>query len=513
VSTFPANIAQSAQAKPAWLPEEGVLARLRTMRRDRRLLRSLIDGDLRAALLDTGATQHKWSKILRRDADGSESANEMVININVIDLAMEMHAIIATGTPMTIAMDGDDDDAQDARQSAFLDRFRRENLFDAQAYETAYAANAEGVCTLRVGQHEGEPAIFTEDPDTALPLGPDGPDGQPTVWERRWVIERAPTATNRNRERFLRVERQRRINGAWTIESEAYATDTKDTLLDLAELKRVPLAKALAPGEALPPEIAPSGLRDCTLMRYYTSRYRGTVRPRIRRGDLSLVDAVAAAITRMARVAAIHGDPKWRVPPNLIKADGTVDISDVTFDDPERLLEMIAQAFDWEGIAMVFRTLIQWFLTQTRMSASLIGFKPDGGAAPDTVEKLTLEATVTLAVAKQASIYMDAAFGRMLTTLCELHAMTALGSEGGYPVRPVRANLHPELPKDAQQLARELAERRNNGQLSDLSMLEQLHGPTRAIVEMERMDKQRDAEADRQQRSLGFAVGMNGGGM
>lgn len=519
MSAFPAttistatNTAPAARAKgPAWLPPEGTLERLRSMRRDRRLLKRLIDGDVRAALLDSGVTQHKWAKILRRSADGTEELNEIVVGINVIDLAMEMHAIIATGTPMTITVDGMDDDegdSGDTRQAAFIDALRRRNLFDAQAYETAYAANAEGACVLRAGQHHGEVAIFTEDPEIALPLGPDGPDGQPTVWERRWIIEKI---IDKKTVRYLRVERHRRIPDAggamvWAIESEAYLATTTDTYIDLASLKPAPLSAALDAGEAAPEPVVLTGLSDCTLMRFYVSRYRGIVRPRIRSGDLSLVDAVTAGLTRMARTAATHGDPKWRVPHHLIK-DGAFNISDIAFDDPDRLLEMIAQAFDWDGIAMVFRTMIQWFITQTRMSASLIGFKPDGGASPDTVEKLTLEATVTLAVAKQSAIYMDAAFGRLLTTASELHARTALGSEGGYPVKPVRCALHPELPKDAQQLARELAERRAANQISELSMLEILHGPKRALVEMARMDAEANANADRQQRALGFAVG------
>jgi len=142
---------------------------------------------------------------------------------------------------------------------------------------------------------------------------------------------------------------------------------------------------------------------------------------------------------------------------------------------------------------------------------SLIGFKPDGGAAPESYEKVRHEAIPTLETAKKTAGYMESGLSRLLFVACELDARTRLDSGGGYPVRWAKATLHPQLPKDEQQVAVELQERRDARQISQLTMLEALHGPEIAAREMTRIGEDDARAAAVAQRSLGIGMAIGGG--
>lgn len=518
MTTFPAPPAAIPRG-PGWAAPKHALAAARARRTHRRLMRLLLDGDWKQALVDACKTQHAW-KAQKVDApDGTERVAKLMFGVNLLDTAYRMHKIVATATPFAMTVLAGSDIADDGRQTRALEELREDGALNIVIGEAVHAANVEQDCVLRAVSTPEGPRIEIAPADRYLPLGDPMPNRQPSVWEGRWIVETPIPGRKDKVRRALRVERQRRINGQWAIESEAYDAGEAapgawyDTLTDLASLPRIALARALEPEEVEPQEVVFTGLPGPTLCRVFTTSYRGDVRAMMSAGDFGLIDAAVAATTRVARTMQIHGSPRARVPSHMVdKATNRVDLESEAFEDPDKQFEYVIASFNFDGQLQVMDNMLNWLMVRTWMAPGLLGLKLRGGAAPESVEKLELEATQTLAVAREAALYMNAGLSMLLTVCSALDAGTRLDSGGGYPVARVRVELRPQIPKDEKQIRAELAEQRTNGQISLQSMLEQIYGVEGAQREMERMATEADAEAARQQRSLGLAMGIPGGG-
>lgn len=511
-------------SKPGWLASDASLARERKRRQHRRLAVYIRDGAWLKLLVDGANTQHKWKPLLRSLPNGQEKAEKILVGVNVLVTAMDMHAIVATCCPFGLTVASGTEASADKRQATALAEIRRLGHLDIVVMEAIRAANFEGDCVLRIVSTLDGPRIEIAPAGVYMPLGDPLPNRQPSVWEGRWIVERTIPGA-RDKAMYLRVERHRRLlNPAtgmseWAIETEAYeygggttgAPCGTDTIVDLATLKRVPLSRIQREGEEPIEDIVLTGRVSPTLIRIFTSSYRDDIEPMLNSGDLGLLDAMVAAMTRVVRTAAVHGDPKMRVPPNMLK-DGKIDLQKDVLDDPQKLFEVFVTAFDFAGMLDVMDSLINWMLVRTWMAPALLGVKLKGGAAPESYDKLRLEATQTLAIGKRAAVYMNAALSLAMQACSEIHARSTLTASGGYAVAPVIVELKPQLPKDEKQQREDLREQYDAGQMSHLTMLQSIWGIETGQREYDQIQAEKLAEVNRQRSALFDAVMPNAGG-
>lgn len=137
------------------------------------------------------------------------------------------------------------------------------------------------------------------------------------------------------------------------------------------------------------------------------------------------------------------------------------------------------------------------------ISPSLLGMKLSGGAAPDSFDKLRLEASNTMSAAERAVPYIASALGRVMTAATQIESNMPIR---GFAVGHVSAMVYPELPRDNQQRSRDVAEQRNNGLLSELTALELVHGAEKAQIEFDRLAEERNAQSELDRSALFGAV-------
>jgi hypothetical protein len=491
------RLAGQPATAPGYLAPASILAALRERRRVRRMLRDIHAGKWRRVLLDLQTSQYAWPKL---QSHGGQIA-ELLTKANLVRLAWTMHADVLVGTMPTISVP--DGFEQHRRMLASLER---DNMLDGLLHGTARKVNVEAEAALRVDLGDSGVTLTLDDNDQTLPVGPDGPDLQPTVWERRWVIERPNPANRAKPLRYLRVERHRAIqteSGRGTrgvVEQEAYKTDTDEVLLDLATLTRVTMESL---GLDLP-DLVETGATRPLITRFVQDYYDGAPQFSIQESDLDLIDTVAMAMSSLARSHALHARPKVRIDEGMVdKQTGKIDLTTDAIIDPDKRFEYIIAELKLDNMLTFMERQLSMLLIMLQISQALVGVKMGGGATPDSYDKLRLEATNTLSYARRCATYFGPALERALTTASEVESGLPLH---GFAVGPVSVKMRPELPKDQIDLARELTELRQAKMIGHRSALARLHGEDQADQMMEEIEADEAREAQHQQSALFGAV-------
>lgn len=463
-------------------PSKALLEKLREQRRVRKLMRSIVSGYWREVLLDMKLSQHKFPKM--RNHSGKVAS--MLFTVDLIDLAIDWHATVFAGKPVSIALaDGFE------MQAASIEQIRQASLFDALLGEAIEAMNSYGESYLRATRLADEGVVFVlENFESCFPSGPDRADGQPTQWDRRWIIERKDSSDERKSKKYLRIQR----HTAGMVEELAFLTTSDDVLQDENELTKVTLAEAIGPDAELPEESKPTGVPFPLIVRLLAKRRDGDSVPLLRENDIGLLDAFTASFTRLMRIAEKHADPRHRVPASMMdpKTKTLKSDSDV-FIDPEKQFEAIAVEWDIEGMLELMNSVIKILLVRIRMSQALLGYKPDGGVDSDTYEKMKLGSSNTIAHAHKSSMYCTPALAR-LWFIASL--LDALDPAKGHSVTQPTVTVHPQIPKDQAETAREQGELLDKGLTSKLDACKVVHGDQKGQQIYEQIQLEAKASAD-----------------
>ncbi|MGV6814075.1 MAG: hypothetical protein ACWA5W_03580, partial [Phycisphaerales bacterium] len=439
-------------------------------------------GKWKKFLIDLKKAVHRYKEI----QSNSGKIEALVVKVNVLRMAIRMHTMVLTGTPITTTVP----EGFEAQQQA-LGEIRTRSMFDAALVQAARRANIEAFATMRVEAGQAGTFITAESNDHILPVGPDGPDMQPTVWERRWIIER-----------------HRAPNGVGVVEQEVYETPSTDLYQFLPELKQRTLESVL------PEEVArglvpstPTGVAYPLITRLVHEYYDGQPEPLMSESDMDMLDMIASAMSRVDRSMELHGSPKARVDESMIDPEtDTVKVTEDAIVDPDKVFEYITTNMNLGDLMGWMNKALQLGLAQLQLSPALVGIKLEGGQMPDTFDKLRLEASTTLSRGKTSTMYFEPALGRVMDIASAVDAQRPLK---GYPVAPVGVTMHPGLPKDQIDTARQMQELRGGGTdpLIDLrTAVETIHGHSAGETVYQRLleDKARQLELD--QQSLMLAV-------
>jgi hypothetical protein len=418
------------------------------------------------------------------------------MKVNMVRMAIRFHVIVLAGEAVSLSLP----EGFDAQRQA-LGEIRNRSHFNALLMQAVRTANIDGFSTLRIDHKGGHGTVICSDDNMMmLPVGPDGPDMQPEIWERRWMIERKQPLKV---VKYLRVERHR----AGLIEQEIYEYAGGDLVADLSSdhLKRVDIAQVL-------PEVQPvveTGVPYPLVTRLVHEYFDGQPEMLMSEHDFDLLDLHAAAMSRVDRSMEKHGSPKARITESMIDPEtGKVHINEGILD-PDKIFEYISQNFDFAPMFEVMNKSLQLLAAQLQLSPALIGIKLEGGAMPDTFDKLRLEASNTLARAKTSAEYMQPALSRVFDVASMFDAQLPMR---GYAVAPVGVTMHPGLPKDKEQIVKEVTDLRGapGGALIDeLTAVEMIFGATAAPGIVDRLRQERDAQTERTQREL--MLGFQGG--
>ena len=306
---------------PGYITPKARLESIRARRIVANIMRQLERGDWKSFLLKCKKAVHKFPSLEKHSGE----IEPLLVKVNVVRMAIRFHGIVLAGEPITLTVP-----EQYAEQKQALSDIRRGSHFDALLMQAVRTANIDGFSTLRVDARGDQTVICADDNRMMIPVGPDGPDMQPTVWERRWMIERKQA---NKLIRYLRVER----HGAGMIEQEVYEYAGGDLLVDLASamVKRVELGVAM-PGTQLLPAIE-TGVPYPLVTRLVHEYFDGQPEMLMSEHDFDLLDMSAAAVSRLDRSMEKHGSPKARISESMIDPDtGKVKIGDAILDPDQR---------------------------------------------------------------------------------------------------------------------------------------------------------------------------------
>lgn len=483
---------------PAWLPSKKRLETLRAQRRIRRICRDLYEGKWRKVLVDMKLAQAKYRQLKREDGE----IQALFVKLNAIRLACDMHATVLASRPYRASL-------ADAfvDQQAALEAIRSGCLLDQSVMNAAVTINVEGSAPMRVTSVGGKTVVEVDDNDITLPVGERGPNNQPAVWERRWVVERD---VNRRSRRYLRVERHRVVDGVGRVEQEAYDAKTSDTLVDLRELRPVTLAEALGPDlAATTPPLTITGLDRPAIVELNAGLYRGEPVRLFEENDLDLFDAAAHQLSSIVRTHILHAAPKLRVTEAMLDKDGNAKgASDDAIVDPQQEVTYVQLSAAFDQMLAFGQRLDGYAFVRLAMSPSLLGIRMNQGAAPDSFDKLRLESTSTLAHARKTAAAVNPALELVLGIASVVESRRP---GNGWAIGPVGVELRPELPKDLIDRAREQNELLSDPErplTSHWDALAELHGEDQADAILSRIRDDQAAIAARNAASLGAELGM-----
>jgi hypothetical protein len=485
---------------PAWLPDRDHLAKLRKRAAARHVIRELARGNVRKVLVQMAMTMHRYGRVQNQ----AGAINELVVVLNLIELAIRAHKVILAGNPAVItAPEGF------AEQEAAIAMIRSESHFDALLMRAAGRAYLDGEAVMRANYHPRLGTIVRlESNDEWLPVGADGPDMQPEVYERRWFVERMD---GRRKVTYLRVERHRvdPVLGG-VIDQEAYLCPVRDVFVALDDARLRPVELAAVTPENTPEPLTQTGLDRSTVYRLVTD-FDADDMPRmlLDDSDHALFDTTAAAFSRLARTMEVHGKAKVRVGEEMIDADGKVDLSRDAIHDPDKLFEYIIANYDFEGLRDWALKIQQMNMVRLGMSPALHGIRHDAGATPDTFDKLRLESTGALMCAGIARTYCEPALESLMYVATWMESRRGLN---GWPVGEVDATLHPEIPADIVDRARGWGEMVQNRMVDEEYAIRRLHGDGAAPGILARLAAQDEARARRDQAAIFGGMGFGGGG-
>lgn len=491
-------IGTTIPALDAFAASDAALSEQRSRRTMRRLHHSLFKGAWKCALIDGGVTQHKFRKVMKDNPDGTEASAKLLMGVALIETAYKLHADIIAGRSIRLSVPT----GFEAQSRALAD-LRRRVLWDALYHEAALACHLDGAAFLRLDRDASGLIISICDPEETFPVGPRGPDGQPDVWERRWIVERPDPSDRKRTLTYLRIERHRAIDGLGVVEQEAWTTRSSDVLQSTAGLEPATLDAALGPGHGVEPIMA-TGLPHPLIVELANYRMRGRPQATMNEADVGLVDGMVASFSRLARTMELHSTARVRVSERMVKDDGTIDLPEAIVD-PDKWVEYIIASFEFDAMRQHFNTLLQWLIVRLSIASSLLGFKPDGGAAPDSYDKLRLEATLPMAYARRAAVLHQAALERLFDLASLRMAREPMQ---GWAVAPVEISIRADLPKDQITVAREQTEMRDRDATSEIRMLAEIHGDDQAAAVAQEIEQDRIAATRRSQASLfGAAFG------
>jgi len=476
---------------PGYITPKARLEAIRKRRIIANIMRQLERGDWKSFLIKCKKAVHKFPSLEKHSGE----IEPLLVKVNVVRMAIRFHGIVLAGEPITLTVP-----EEYAEQKQAISDIRSNSHFDALFMQAVRTANIDAFATLRIDPQGDKTIICSDDNRMMIPVGPDGPDMQPTVWERRWMIERKQGTKVI---KYLRVERHR----AGMIEQEAYEYAGGDLLVDLAseQAKRVDLKEAM-PETMLQP-IVETGVPYPLIVRLVHEYFDGAPEMLMSEHDFDLLDMSAAAVSRVDRSMEKHGSPKARISESMIDPDtGKVTIQDAILD-PDKLFEYISQSFDFAPMFEAMNKSLQLLATQLQLSPALIGIKLEGGAMPDTFDKLRLEASNTIARAKTSAKYMQPALTRVFDIASALDTQRPMR---GYAVHPVGVTMHPGLPKDDDQIIAEVKDQYVAGLIDELTALEKIHGESAALGIRDRIREDRAERTRNEQTAL--MLGFNQGG-
>lgn len=483
--------------QPQYIANPNRLSTLRKRASFRALMRAIESGAWGEVLLKLKKTSHRFKDVANHEGE----LNALLVKVNSIRLGIRVHATVLTGKPISVGVPEGFDAQSDA-----IAMIRKRSAFDALLSQCARRANIESEATLRVAIDPDHGVVICSDRNSeVLAVGPDGPDMQPTVYERRWIIERT---INNAKVKFLRVERHRAPGGVGVIEQEAYRTKTTDLYIDLTKLTRVQLSEAV-PGTTLE-ERYETGVSVPLITRLVCEYYDGWPEFLLSESDIDLLDTNTAAFSRVARSLEQHGQPKARVGSGLVNDNNEVVVSEDAIVDDEKTFEYISPDYDFASMLEFFNKTMAMLLGVIQVSPALVGIKLEGGAMPETYDKLRLEGTNTLSRAKTSSRYFTPALERALTAASIIDAKRPMS---GYAVGEVSVQMFPELPRDRIDIAREAAELlAGDGKfpLIDHRTAVEMVNESGADAIMDRIEEDQAKQAQRDQASLAGAFGVGG---
>jgi hypothetical protein len=491
----------------SWACPESKLCELREARAARKLSRDIYEGKITKVLLDAQRTQHLFRPMKRHDG----KVEAFLQFFNAVRTAHNMHADIMANEPATITV------AEEfAEQRVSIDGIRDRSLWDSTFHEACLTASVESYALIRADRDRfGEANLCVLDNDEWFPVGAPGPDGQPLVFERRWIIERKAPGGGTGRaekKRFLRIERYRKreLDGRAIVEQEAWATESCDVLQCTAKLSRIPLASALPEGAIVPADVTVLDLDDLPIVQIVNHRYRNKPQLRVGEHNLAIIDQSAASLSQLARAVAMHGTPKFRVTEKQVdKKTGKINLSAEGFEDPDKVIETIRVDFQFDALVTILDRVVKWMLISMETSPALIGIKMGDGSNPDTVDKLRLESTLMLSAAKRAIPNMRPAIERVWTVATLIESLSV--PAGGWPITQVQVKLHPGIPVDDTEKARAQAELRNSGLTSRAEAVRVIHGEDRAEQILAEIAEEESAAIRNQQAAIFGAVGSTAG--
>lgn len=486
---------------PGYITPKDKLMLLRKRATFAQLVRTIERGDWKNFLLNQKKAAHRYKSIQAH----SGKIDALLVKVNVVRMAIRYHTMVLTGVPITLSFA----EGYDEQKSAVRE-IRRRSMFDALLMQVARTANIDSWSSLRVDNRPGHGIVICSDSNaTLLPVGPDDPDMQPSVWERRWIIERKVT---NGTVKYLRVERHRAPDGIGMIEQEVYKTATTDLYQPLEELTRVELEVAI-PGTTLEP-LTLTGSRYPLITRLVHEYFDGQPEMLLSEHDMDMLDLHAAAMSRLDRTMEQHGSPKARVGAASIDPEtNTVQVSDDAIIDPDKEFEYITLDFKFDAMLAMMNKTLQLVFAQLQLSPALVGVKLEGGAMPDTVDKLRLEANMTLARGRTSTVYFEPALQRVLENASVLDTHLPLR---GYPIAPIGVSMHPGLPRDPMDIAREMNELRNGGidPLVDRdTAVENIHGSSAAPGIIERLNTEAANKLLQTQQELMLGFSSPAGGI
>lgn len=507
----PAELAmlRAATGGQEWHASPAQLARQREARRRRRFAVELVRGDIRKALIEEGHTQERYRMVTASGPRNTERVVQLVSDLGVLDKAYWMMAGIVAGQPITVQLDEAYQEQSDA-----IDAMQDRCLWDQTYKSSVYNACIEDAVALRVSVHAGSGpsagVVVTEESlDDCMPLGERGPDGQPTVWERRWIVERTIPG-GRTKQRYLRVERHRAPGGVGLVEQRVYKARSSDTLVDTATLEEVDLSAVLEPGSLIQRDTLTRASYPMVVELAH-SIIRGRPAHRLKKSDISLVDHVTGSSSQIRRSHAMHASPKMRIVDSMIDPQtGKADVSQDTVVDPDKEVEYIIAQLKTTEMIEELRMLLHWLLITSDVAPALLGIKTEGGAAPDSYDKLRLQTTTTRVAAMGVAGVHEPALARLMYVASQVQSALPMQ---GWAVDMPDVKVNWDIPRDQVQVARDLAEIRGHGLSSEIRTLTEYHG-SRVVAEevLAEIEAERASRAASQARALGLEMGIGAGG-
>lgn len=479
----PASIAATAAGRPL-VPCQADRLRDMRLREQIAIGRRLFEGNWRDLLLDLDRlAQHNYREVRTH----SRNIQAMLIKVNLIRLAAVTHADILLNEPPAVTIPGENE-TQAQRWEEIADR----SLFESLAHDTAQTCNIDSVAWVAIGRRRGQTVLTLLDSLEVFQVGQIGPDGQPEIIDRRWCIKVKIGGVEKC---YLRVERHSAPDGIGTVENFAYEVGSALDFHIPADREPVELTSVLGP-EA-PPRLVLTGVDRPLIFRFANRTLRREPLPEVTKYDIDLIDQLAATTSQVARIAAKHADPKLRVPPGLKDDKGRIDVGQLeAFEDPDGKAGYLTWDSKLGEVMTLLGNVINWLLIVLEISPSLVGIK--AGAAPESFEKLFLEATNTMKRATRVANSWRPLWERVITTALRFDSASMAQAFGGgsYDVSPVAVIMRPGLPRTRGDTVNEYGAMMQFGLIDELSALEELHGPEKAAEIAQRLAEQRKRQTE-----------------